>query len=254
MTGTGGDKVSRYLTSFQLKLIAAVSMSLDHFAAVVLYALINRTVTAGGDVTALIHLYDILRYIGRLAFPIYCFLLTEGFCHTRSVFRYSLRLGLFALLSEIPFDLALNAQMLELYQNNVFFTLLVGLGTMWAIREGKNLLIKHSGKVAGLLGVLWTALMAALGYILAELLWCDYGGAGVLAITAMYLLRDRPVAGFLAGVGVLSLGNTIELYALPAALPVACYRGDRGRGGKWWFYLFYPAHLLVFWFVARLAA
>ncbi len=246
--------MTKYLTSFQLKLIASVSMALDHFAAVVLYALINRIVTVGGDVTVLVYLYDILRYIGRLAFPIYCFLLTEGFCHTRSVFRYSLRLGLFALLSEILFDLALNGQVLELYQNNVFFTLLVGLGTMWAIREGNNLLDRYTGKAAGLLSLFWTALMAALGYILAELLWCDYGGAGVLTITAMYLLKHWPVAGFLAGVGILSIGNTIELFALPAVLPVACYRGDRGRGGKWWFYLFYPAHLLVFWFVARLVA
>lgn len=246
--------MGRHLTSFQLKLIASASMALDHFAAVVLYALINRLIAAGQDITALVHLYDILRYIGRLAFPIYCFLLTEGFCHTRSVFRYSLRLGLFAILSEIPFDLALNGQVLELYQNNVFFTLLVGLGTMWAIREGKNLLGRCSSKAAALLGILWTALMAVLGYSLAEVLCCDYGGVGVLAIVAIYLLRNWPVAGFLVGVGILSIGNNIELFALPAVLPVACYSGARGRGGKWWFYLFYPAHLLAFWFVVWLLA
>ena len=240
----------RRLTGSQLKLIAMVSMFIDHLAAAVLLVLIENAYYVRAPLSqwtlqhidALITLYELMRYIGRFAFPIYCFLLVEGFTHTRSVPKYALRLGIFSLVSELPFDLALNYSPLEFSSNNVFFTLLLGLLSIWAIAET----VKRFSDQKVLLGIL-VVLAAGCGSLLAEYLFkCDYGAAGVLAIVVIYLLRKYPVPAFLAAVGVLSIGNTIELYALFMVLPIALYSGERGRKMKLGPYLFYPLHLLLF--------
>ena len=130
-----------------LKMIAIVTMLIDHIGAAVLARLLmvnglgelNQTNTdaimqwlsANG---ALYWTYTIMRMIGRVAFPIFCFLLVEGFLHTHDVKKYAMRLGLFALLSEIPFDLAFSSKILEFNYQNVFFTLFIGLLTMIAYR------------------------------------------------------------------------------------------------------------------------
>ena len=95
--------------SFWLKMIAITTMLIDHVGAVLLPQ------------------YPILRIIGRIAFPIFCFLLVEGFMHTHDVIRYMTRIGLFALISEIPFDLLFYGRILDGTHQNVFFTLFIGL-------------------------------------------------------------------------------------------------------------------------------
>ena len=102
-------KVPFGLSSFALKCIALITMIIDHVGAI-LYPEAR-----------------VLRIIGRIAFPIYAFLVAEGFYHTKNVKKYMLRLLLFALVSEIPFDLALTGQILEFGHQNVFFTLFAGL-------------------------------------------------------------------------------------------------------------------------------
>ena len=97
------------INSFQLKWIAVITMIIDHTGAVLF----------PDDM--------VFRYIGRIAFPIFCFLLVEGFFHTRDVRKYMLRLGLFALISEIPYDLAFRDTVLEFEHQNVFFALLLGV-------------------------------------------------------------------------------------------------------------------------------
>lgn len=94
-----------------------------------------------GEVSAANPLYQtdmVLRGIGRVAFPIFCFLLVEGFLHTKNVWKYAGRLALFALVSEIPFDLAFQGEWLFMGYQNIFFTLLVGLLVMIAFQTAEE--------------------------------------------------------------------------------------------------------------------
>jgi TraX protein. len=114
-----------------LKLVAIFTMLIDHIAASILENLLRcggpSSYANGG---LLYTVYSIMRSIGRLAFPIFCFLLVEGFLHTRNKSKYAIRLGIFALISEIPFDLAFEGKMFSWGHQNVFFTLLIGLIVM----------------------------------------------------------------------------------------------------------------------------
>ena len=101
------------ISGYWLKLIAVISMLIDHTSAVILEQIPGLEAPA-----------FFMRIIGRAAFPIYCFLLVEGFYHTRSRAKYAGRLFLFALISEVPFDLAFSRRMWDFSSNNVFFTLL----------------------------------------------------------------------------------------------------------------------------------
>lgn len=200
------------MTGFQLKLLAMLAMTADHIGAVFFPEI------------------PLLRWIGRLAMPVLCFFIGEGLRHTRSPRRYLLRLTGFALLSELPFDLAFYGG-IEWGHQNVYFTLALGLLALWAIQS------------RGMEGWL-LALTAALA---AELLGCDYGMYGVLLI----LLLDRfhrARSEQLAAAALLNLAffdlqtQTLSLIALPL---LWLYNGKRGRDDRRLFYLYYPAHLCV---------
>lgn len=178
------------LTSFALRIAAVVSMLIDHTA----YVLVPYTSSA----------YVPLRSFGRLAFPIFCFLIVEGYVHTRSVWKYMARLGIFALLSEIPYDLAFHKQPLEFaLGQNVFLTLLLGLAAITAIGTGARLLLERFGAKESTVENVWIRLLVAspavllLGW-LADLLNVDYGSAGVIIICLFYLLRDHRLAAVIS--------------------------------------------------------
>lgn len=215
-----------------LKWIALVTMTIDHFAASGLY---DRLVYGGGPGGMG---YLLLRCIGRLAFPIYCFLLTEGFRHTRSRERYALRLGLFALISEVPFDLASGWVLWDWNYQNVFFTLLFGL---LALILADPLYEKGGQR---------KAFFIVLGFALAaELLQTDYGFFGVAVIAAMHFLRERETEKYLISGALLMGAGSLELAALPAFYLMHRYDGRQGRQSKAMrllFYWYYPLHLLVF--------
>ena len=218
------------LDGFHIKLIAVITMLIDHLAAVILY---NRVP---------FEVYEWLRFVGRIAFPIYCFLLVQGFLHTSNVKKYALRLGIFALISEIPFDLALYGTWWFKESNNVFFTLLIGLLVIWGFEY-----FQEKFKVPG---IVMGVILIVLGcYVAEKILCCDYGMAGVATIVTMYLLRNKiRVYGFILGILVLTLLTySGELFALIGAIPIWYYNGKRGREIKYFFYLFYPLHLLVLW-------
>ena len=200
------------MTGFQLKLLAMLAMTADHIGAIFFPEI------------------PLLRWIGRLAMPVLCFFIGEGLRHTRSPRRYLLRLTGFALLSELPFDLAFYGG-IEWGHQNVYFTLALGLLALWAIQS------------RGMEGWL-LALTAALA---AELLGCDYGMYGILLI----LLLDRfhsARSEQLAAAALLNLAffglqtQTLSLIALPL---LWLYNGKRGRDDRRLFYLYFPAHLCV---------
>jgi hypothetical protein len=118
------------LSGSSLKILALVCMLIDHIGAAILYEgilLPRAPIIIGTPLHKLYLFYRVLRFIGRIAFPIFCFLLIQGFLYTSNRKRYVTRLGIFALISEIPFDLALNNRILEFTHQNVFFTLFIGL-------------------------------------------------------------------------------------------------------------------------------
>lgn len=185
----------------------------------------------------------LLRIIGRLAFPIYCFLLAEGFFYTSSRGRYALRLFLFSLLSEWPFDLAFGRMGDPFQKQNVYFTLLLGLFTLW----GCDLVRKHHPFLCLPVG--------AAGCAAAWLLQCDYRHYGILFILIFSLLRRNRVASlscfFLSNVGYALLApSTVQYAGGLAVLPLGLYNGQRGpRFPKYVFYAFYPVHLLLLYFL-----
>lgn len=223
-----------------LKIFAIVTMLIDHIAATVLV----RVLQAGFD-PELYMVYNAMRQIGRIAFPIYCFMLVEGLKYTHNKWRYAARLGIFALISEIPFDLAFSSEVLEFGYQNVFFTLTIGLLTLIVIEEiGKRQCDEDKGGQWTAAGVALAVLASAAGMGLAALLRTDYGWRGVACILVLYFFRSRKglalVMGYVAF--VLFLG---EIAALPAFLALALYRGRRGWSCKYFFYGFYPLHLLL---------
>ena len=210
-----------------LKLVAMISMLIDHTAAATLrFMSMNATQ---------VQVYNLMRDIGRMAFPIYCYLLVEGFLHTTDVKKYLTRLGLFALLSEIPFDLAITGKVLEFGHQNVFFTLFLGLVSIWVVDFIQKKRLPVTGYV-----VVFICLCTA------WMMHTDYAYTGVLVIIVMYLLRRKKVLAFLAGCGLLLLFyGTGELPALVGIIFVALYNGRRGLNLKYFFYLFYPVHLAL---------
>jgi hypothetical protein len=245
------------ISGFTLKMVAVISMLIDHIGATVLERILMTAGAAGFSIVnahwqEFYILYMVLRGIGRLAFPIYCFLIVEGFVHTRSVAKYAARLFVFALLSEVPFDLAFNKGLWDMSYNNVFFTLFLGLLVIWGIRyvdrkiacENEDGSISH-GKL--LLRSILNMLLIFAGMALAELvLKCDYGAAGILAIVVLYLMRSHPKTAVLVTVVLLTvLCSELEIVALLDVLLIAGYNGTRGRKMKYFFYAFYPVHLLI---------
>lgn len=202
------------LTTFHLKCIAVVSMTFDHAGAV----LFQEAVW--------------MRCLGRLAFPIFCFLIVEGFVHTHDVYGYLRRLGVFALVSEIPFDLAFYGETIELRHQNVFFTLFLGV-LMLALMEKCR---EWPEKAAVILIIMW----------LSALVKCDYSFRGVILISVFYIFRSyRSI--ILAG-GVLwnfLYTGAVQKAGILAMIPIMMYNGSLGKKVKYFFYFFYPVHLLV---------
>ena len=209
----------------QLKTIAMIFMFIDHLA----YVMIERGTGLGGS----FYMIDrIMRGMGRIAFPIFCFTIAEGFQRTSNVQAYLKRLILFALISEIPFDLAFRGALFDMSYQNVFWTLAFGLAALMVYQDP---LITGWKKVLGLLAC----------FYIPYLFHTDYSMYGVLTIFVMYYFRKEPVIACLAGYIVLLLQSTAEVWAVFGFLMILLYNGQKGYGNKMFCYLFYPAHLLV---------
>ncbi len=242
---------SRGLSGSTLKIIAIITMLLDHIGASLVQPILASTASAAGVTDwsmpslaaacpgAAIPYYA-LRYIGRISFPIFCFLLVEGFLHTKNLHKYCLRLAIFALVSEIPFDLAFHQTPFYQASQNVFFTLLIGLLVISFDRFCRERFANNLGA-----GFLLPLLGLIAGMYLAEAFCTDYGYLGVLVIDILYILRDkRALAGILSTV-FLCFSAPIEVTAIVFVPLIQRYNGKRGLPLKYVFYAFYPLHLLL---------
>ena len=180
----------------------------------------------------------VLGAFGRFAFPIFFFLLVEGFHNTRNRWNYLGNLILFGLLSEIPYNLFLGGAWFYPEAQNICFTLALALGVIWIIDWAKCV-TKHW------LIVMLTITMA--GFLLAYVGRFDYGGLGVLIPLAFYLFRSKPevaaAVGYCAAIG--------QFWSWPSFLLTTFYNGQRGRQCKWLNYWFYPVHLLALGLIRR---
>ena len=234
------------LTSFGLKRVAVISMVIDHIGSLLLWAMlepykINGTLVVNRESPTMLwqimQAKEVCEVLGSIAFPIFCFLMVESFLHTRDQAKYGLRLGLFALLSEIPFDLAHFQNLFSLRLQNVMFTLTVSAFTLLILSRAEE-------KWRDTPSVRWTAAAAITmaGMALAFLIRGEYVFLGVLSAALVYLLRDKGRLR-IAGLAPLLVVSPWVLLAVPFLL---LYNGERGTGSKWFFYVFYPAHFLVF--------
>lgn len=215
------------MSSFVLKIIAVVAMFCDHLGLCL----------TGGVASA-------WNYIGRLAFPIFAYQISEGYCHTRNLKKYFMKLLVFAIISQIPFNLFEYALGLN-YHLNIMFTLLLGLSAITIFDKSPN-------KLLGFVGV---AICVALG----EFLQVDYGYWGVLLVFCFYLFKDSKLITsivFLLLVLAKYCNNLItsSFYApyvlltistFAAIFPILLYNGKQGPKTKYFLYIFYPVHLAI---------
>lgn len=197
---------------------------------------------------------------GRLAFPIFAFMIVEGYFHTSNHRKYALRLLTFAVVSEIPFDLMCSGSAVNPFHQNVLWTLLLGLGLIHWNEKAKGCKLWRR--------ILRGAATVAVGFIVGFLTMVDYYGVGVLTVLVFYFFRERKwwaLAGqaavlYYLNVEVLGglyfeislLGQVLQItqqgLALLALIPIWLYRGRQGYHSGWfrWFcYGFYPVHMLL---------
>lgn len=230
------------LSALDLKLLAMAAMLVDHMG----YLLFPTAMW--------------MRYVGRLAFPIFAFQIAEGWYRTHDREKYTLRLLICAVVSEVPFDLAFSGTPVDAGYQNVLWTFFIAAAALWAMEALRRMQIPLP---------LAALCAGAAGYLLGEALQSDYFGPGVLTVLVFALCRQwyigrlPELAAMLVVNGRLlpSASMTVWGMELPmqllaaAALPLIwLYRGRQGPHspvlqGIW--YAFYPAHLLLLWWLAR---
>lgn len=240
-----------------LKHIAYLSMFIDHFFAVVFSAYLGcmRMSAPGASSETADTIYQTGRAVGRIAFILFAFMASEGFRYTRSKKNYLMRLAVFALISEVPFDLAINNSLFAMNSQNVYWTLFLGVLALHLLEKWKD------WPILPVLGVFACC-------VAASWLKTDYMFMGVLLIVTFYLCRSSFWYQFAAGSVVIYLGMVMlyvvrywgsgislivymqasmsELYGLLAFIFIYYYNGKKGRQlPKAFYYWFYPLHLLL---------
>ncbi|MCM1122262.1 MAG: conjugal transfer protein TraX [Eubacterium sp.] len=257
------------LSSAVLKNIAYLTMLTDHFFAVVFTEMIQRHSLAGYGTDLLNHWYQAGRAVGRMSFILFCFLAVESFVHTHSRRNYLLRLGGFAFVSEVPFDLAFSGKVIDPNSQNVYFTLFIGIFVLavweWAGKSAHRLKTcgDERGRKSGVQGrdmcrILCIAVfetlrfgVVPLGGMIAYCLRTDYRYMGVFLIFTLYLFREKQTAVKIAAAGCVMLFGTWsanclryldlysaeylfrfsmrEMYGLFAFVPICLYDGRKGK-------------------------
>ncbi|MBR3974475.1 MAG: conjugal transfer protein TraX [Clostridia bacterium] len=218
------------ISSSVLKILAILLMCVDHFSV----AFFGQGVT-------------FMRLIGRIAFPLFAFMVAEGARRTKGREKYMLRLLVFALVSEVPFDYFVSSSYFDMSYQNVFFTLFFGLFSVWCYE------LLKSKKLTAL-----SALPLLVSCAGAALLNTDYSATGVICIFIFYVSAQKDflikLLFYALAIVTLSINITssgigfvdVELYALTALIPIFLYNGKKGfKMNKYFFYAFYPVHMLI---------
>lgn len=236
-----------FLNSDMLRVVAIVLMVSDHVWA---------TFMSFGDW---------MTYIGRMAFPIFAFQIAEGFVHTLNLKKYTIRLLVFALVSEIPFNYFYSSRALNPYHQNVMFTLLLGLLAITVIDKSRGCKEKRD-RLKYIIALTFILLASVIGF-------ADYGFWGVFMVVMFYIFRGFRLAWLCQLVGMIMInvvlfegqmllldvpGRAIEIpvqsFAVLSLIPIWLYNGKKGKSGKavqYGFYAFYPAHMLILYLIKR---
>ena len=237
------------ITGGTIKIIAVIVMTLDHFGWMVIdRQLWMRGMVSYPDIATPYYLsaYETLyglsysfHIIGRLAFPLFVFLVVEGVHHTRSFKKYFLTMLGFAVLAEVPYNLMYGGKIFAPGGQNTLFTLLICMTAVYAIRRFGN--------------KWYFALPAAAACAMAaHLLNVDYGFKAVIMACIMEVLFEKKVLGFSLGCAFMGLFNPWEFCCLAAAPLIKLYNGERGLKLKYVFYIYYPLHLVIIYIISRL--
>lgn len=216
--------MKKFLSNFDLKIIAIITMTIDHIGAI-MYPNI-----------------DIFRIIGRISFPIFAFLLVEGFKHTSNKLKYFLRLILFAIITQPIYDYAFKN-----HELNILFTFSLSFLLLSSLEFIKKIINKYS---KGIENYLYKTVFYSLIYILFVLfsiiLNVDYQALGISLVFIFYLVPNLYLSFLLYLLAVIFLAtNTIQFYSLLSFLFIYMYNGEKGKNIKYFFYLYYPLHLLI---------
>lgn len=231
------------ITSFTLHMIAMLAMLIDH----IYFTLLNDKLWMNG--------------IGRIAFPIFAFMIVEGYEHTGNIKKYIVRLLIFAIISEIPFNLMVSGSLFSPYQN-VLWTFLISIVGIHLVEK-----IKYKYGSAAVLVFILSGITVLLSFLLAMKVKSDYEGYGVLTVFVFYFFRKRKWTNLLFQIILLIFINTVLLasYSYPifnignmpfpmqgmgvlALIFIWSYNGRRGyynKAVKYSYYLFYPLHMLI---------
>lgn len=205
------------LTAYQLKWIAIITMVIDHIGMVFFPDVI------------------LLRIIGRMSFVIFSFLLVEGFLHSRDVLKYIKRLSIWAIISEVPFDYAFTGNAFDPNSQNIFFTLLSGLISIYII----------STPISSWLKLAFISIII----LVSTILRFDYNILGLLQIISFYILRNHVRWIKFSVIGLLNAflwGRVLfQSWAILAFIPIAQYNGLQGKKMSKLFYSFYAIHLTL---------
>ena len=230
------------MTSFALHIMAMIFMLCDH---------LWGTIVQGNDW---------LTCIGRLTFPIYAFMIVEGYFHTKNLKKYVTRLFIFALISEIPFNLAMGSRLFYPIHQNVLFTFLISIGLIHWNEKTKDKQIWKKILVA------FTTIFIA--FIVGIITFVDFYHAGILMVLVFYFFRGRKWWCYLGQLICMWYINCDMLgglqyemnifnqtyfisrqgFALLALIPIWLYKGKQGYYSKtlqFIYYAFYPIHLLI---------
>lgn len=232
--------MKKCLSNFDLKVIALVTMTIDHIG--VIFGTI---------------FYDIMRAVGRISFPIFAFLLTEGFIHTKSFTKYFLRILALAFISELIYDYFFFDTLYYPDANNIFFTLALGLITLYLFDKSKKLVAKFCDtriESKLILSMMYVFIIVIMGTI-AGYLNFDYGVLGILIISFFYLFKDHYLLLVLSiGLATLLFDSPVQLFSLISLIFIYLYDKRLGKKCKWFFYLYYPVHILVLGLISLILA